>query len=280
MSAPAAVAAGLAPSQSELEWDRSNAKAPRLAATSAGYLEQIALSLRLGSVIVTVASLRFLCCYLIEEHPRPRAQGRRPNRDRRLQSESGAAHHTAGPARQPNHRRQRLGVRRTFFDRIIEWDWDDAPARCPIFTQTYRAPRHRGPSSSRRRRDATSPVRWRPRPIRFGRSESGSSAPACGWASCAPWSRRRGADRRWLLDPGACRQASLRPLRALHPTLLPLLDHWQASHGDNSLGLLLTNDGRPLNRHAVTRMVNRAGRRPGCATSTPISSVTRWPPRR
>ncbi len=30
--------------------------------------------------------------------------------------------------------RQRLGTIRTFFDRIIEWDWPDAPARTPIFS--------------------------------------------------------------------------------------------------------------------------------------------------
>ena len=35
------------------------------------------------------------------------------------------------PAR--NTIRQRLGMLRSFFDRIIEWDWTDAPARTPIF---------------------------------------------------------------------------------------------------------------------------------------------------
>jgi integrase-like protein len=49
----------------------------------------------------------------------------------------------------------------------------------------------------------------------------------------------------------------------LHPVLLPLLDQWRALHPGNSIGLLLTNEGRPLNRHAVTRMVNRAARRAG-----------------
>ena len=49
----------------------------------------------------------------------------------------------------------------------------------------------------------------------------------------------------------------------LHPVLLPLLDEWRTAHPDNELGLLLTNDGRRLNRHAVTRMVNRAARRAG-----------------
>ena len=29
--------------------------------------------------------------------------------------------------------RMRLGMLRLFFERIIEWGWDDAPARCPVF---------------------------------------------------------------------------------------------------------------------------------------------------
>jgi hypothetical protein len=47
----------------------------------------------------------------------------------------------------------------------------------------------------------------------------------------------------------------------LHPTLVELLRDWQAGHDDNGTGLLVTNQGRPLNRHAVTRMVNRVARR-------------------
>jgi hypothetical protein len=48
----------------------------------------------------------------------------------------------------------------------------------------------------------------------------------------------------------------------LLPQLVTLLDAWQADH-DDATGLLLTNEGRPLNRHVVTRMLNRAGRRAG-----------------
>src|SRR5207342_1267766 len=29
--------------------------------------------------------------------------------------------------------RMRLGMLRVFFERIIEWGWDDSPARCPVF---------------------------------------------------------------------------------------------------------------------------------------------------
>jgi hypothetical protein len=52
VNAPALVHAGLAPSQSELDWQAIRAVAPQLAATSARYLDQISHSLRPGSVVV------------------------------------------------------------------------------------------------------------------------------------------------------------------------------------------------------------------------------------
>jgi len=61
------------------------------------------------------------------------------------------------------------------------------------------------------------------------------------------------------------------PLGKLHndryvpllPQLVALLDQWRDSHDDAGTGLLLTNNGRPLNRMVVTRMLNRAARRAG-----------------
>ena len=141
MNAPAAVAAGLAPSQSELEWQQISAQAPKLAATSARYLEQIALSLRPASVVLADASLRFFCRYLVEEHPKTKSfemvgrgeiEGYKANLARRITAQ--------GRLVSPNYRRQRLGMLRTFFDRIIEWGWDDAPPRCPIFTSDLPKP--------------------------------------------------------------------------------------------------------------------------------------------
>src|ERR1019366_10011581 len=35
--------------------------------------------------------------------------------------------------------RHRLGMLRTFFERIIEWDYDDAPARLPIYSTDFPA---------------------------------------------------------------------------------------------------------------------------------------------
>ena len=55
----------------------------------------------------------------------------------------------------------------------------------------------------------------------------------------------------------------------LHPVLVELLADWQANHRPSRTGLLLTNQGRPLNRHAVTRMVNRVARRAGLGHINP-----------
>ena len=43
----------------------------------------------------------------------------------------------------------------------------------------------------------------------------------------------------------------------LHPQLIELLTDWQGSHDDHGTGLLLTRGSRPLNRHTVTRILNR-----------------------
>jgi len=112
-----------------------------LAVTAGRYLEQTALSLRPASVVLADASLRFFCRYLVEEHPkttsftavgRAEIEGYKANLARRITPQ--------GRLVSPDYRRQRLGMLRTFFDRIIEWDWDDAPPRCPIFASDLPKP--------------------------------------------------------------------------------------------------------------------------------------------
>jgi len=118
----------------EREWAELVITAPRLAGTAARYLDQISLSLRPASVIVADGSLRIFCRYLVECHPdvtsftqvgRPEIEGFKQALAERLTPKQTLV--------TPNYRRHRLGMVRTFFDRIIEWDWPDAPARCPIF---------------------------------------------------------------------------------------------------------------------------------------------------
>ena len=134
MNAPALVAAGLAPSSSEVEWRIITAQAPGLAATSGRYLDQISHSLRPGSVTVADATLRIFCRYLIDEHPDATTFARVGRTEiEGFKTALGARVTRKGTLVSPNYRRQRLGTLRTFFDRMIEWDWPDAPARTPIF---------------------------------------------------------------------------------------------------------------------------------------------------
>src|SRR6202022_3264842 len=107
MSAPAAVAACLVPSRSQLDWADIGAGAPRLASTAARYLDQIALSLRPGSVIVADATLRIFCRYLIEHHrdTTPFAAVHRPEIEG-FKAALGARLTAKGTVVSPNYRRQ------------------------------------------------------------------------------------------------------------------------------------------------------------------------------
>ena len=128
--------------------------------------------------------------------------------------------------------------------------------------RTSRCPR---PSTTPRR--PASCGRWPPRAGPAARVWCSSCSPAPGLRVgelCAlehdAVARRGGGY--WLQGPG--REAQKRPhwCRCSHRSS-ELLADWQATHDDAGTGLLLTNDGRPLNRHVVTRMVNRVAKRAG-----------------
>ena len=266
MSVPAVVSPGATPSASQADWAEISRLAPKLAATSARYLDQIALSLEPGSVVVADASLRIFCRYLTEGHPRTKSF-RAVGRDQIEGYKAALARRTTprGAPVTSNYRRQRLGTLRTFFDRIIEWDWPDAPRRNPISLSDLPRPDEPLPKfldDAEATRFARS-VAAEPDPLRRLVLEllmrTGMRVgELCGLESDAVVQIGEG---HWIRVPvGKLHNDRYVPL---HPTLLPLLDAWQAAHPANGLGLLLTNRGRPLSRHAVTRMVNRAGRRAG-----------------
>jgi integrase len=117
------------------DWDVVVAHAPMLAVTAWRYLDQLAVSMRPATVDVADNTLRCFAGFLVAEHPE---LGGFVD-VRRVHVEGFklffVAHITAAgkpPAR--NTIRQRFGMLRSFFDRIIEWDWDDAPMRIPIFS--------------------------------------------------------------------------------------------------------------------------------------------------
>jgi integrase len=66
----------------------------------------------------------------------------------------------------------------------------------------------------------------------------------------------------------------------LHPHLVTLIGDYRAHHVPADHPLLLPREnGRPLDRHTITRMINKAAPQPGSDTSTPINCDTPWPPK-
>jgi integrase len=239
---------------------------PGLARTADRYLDQIAVSLRPNSVIVADAALRMFCGYLNQHHPdttsfsmvgRDQIEGFKLSLAARITPK--------GTPASPNYRRQRLGTLRTFFDRIIEWDWPEAPPRTPIFTSDLPRPDEPLPRSLDDG-DATRLVRaigTEPDPLRrlvldLLIQTGLRVGELCALEADAVMELDGG---RWLRVPvGKLHNDRYVPLL---PPLVAQLDDWQQHHDDGGTGLLLTRQGRPLNRHVVTRMVNRVARRAG-----------------
>jgi integrase len=266
MTASPAVVATAGLSGPEREWAELVVAAPRLAGTAARYLDQISVSLRPASVIVADSALRVFCRYLVEHHPtttsfagvgRPEIEGFKRALAERVT--------TRGTPANPNYRRQRLGTIRTFFDRIIEWDWPDAPARCPIFATDLPKPDEPlpkflgdGDATRLAREIAAEPNRLRRLALEILLHTGVRVGELCALEADAVVQI---GDGWWLRVPlGKLHNDRYVPLL---PHLLVLLDDWRATHEDNGTGLLLTNGGRPLNRFVVTRMLNRVARRAG-----------------
>jgi len=237
------------------------AVSPRLVDTIDAYLEQIALSLRATSVEKAASVLGAFAGFLAVSHPDVVGAadiGRSHIEGYKLWLRCGQGR-KPGSAPAVNTIRLKLSMVRMFFERIIEWDWDDAPDRVPIFAGDI-------------------PKKDEPLPkflddptfALFMRAARAEKRPLTRLAVelLARTGMRVGelctleadavvviGDTHWLRIPvGKLHNDRYIPL---HPQLVEMLAEWDAIPGSHAGGLLLANDGRPLNRHAVVRMLNR-----------------------
>jgi site-specific recombinase XerD len=248
------------------QWARIAAAHPRLVVTSTRYLEQVGLSLSQASVTVNDATLRMFCCYLVDAQPHVdgfAAVGRteieafklwlarRPGRVEQLSA---------------NTIRQRLGTLRTFFDRIGEWDWDDSPPRTPIFSIDLpivdeALPKFLDDATAARLMRAASadPDPLRRLVVHLLARTGVRVGELCGLTSDAV---TKVGDGWWLRVPvGKLHNDRYVPL---HPQLVEMLAEWTASYDPNGTGrLLVRRNGRPLNRPAVQRILDRVARSAG-----------------
>jgi len=124
----------------EVTWGEITARAPQMAATMASYLGQLEVSARPATVSAADLALRLFAhrvtladptCVMVAAIGRThiedfkRWQAARPGRGGKPLSTTTIRH--------------RFSMLRTFFERIIEWDYDDAPARLPIHSTDFPA---------------------------------------------------------------------------------------------------------------------------------------------
>jgi integrase len=267
----------------EVTWDELAARAPVLVATMRRYLDQCLVSLRPSSVACFDTTFRQLASVLLAADPPvvrvaditrehieayKRDLVTRPGRHGKPLSKT-----TLG---------MRVGHLHTFFIRIIEWGYEDAPARIPVY------------ASDRPRLDKPLPkflddaqavalmnaARNLPDPLdrlmvivlaRTGMRRGellGLTVDAVVQIGTGYWLRT---------PVGKLHTDRYIPL---HPQLKELLDDWVATRPDwQATSLLLTDRGRPIPPTRVDKAVQKAATAARSATSIPTSCGTPWPPR-
>jgi site-specific recombinase XerD len=244
-------------------WEQLEEVIPAVTIPMRRYLAQIACVLRPGSVSGADLALRSFAAFLAEATPgtvslagitrrhiegfKPWLSGR-PGQNRPRLTPATIAH--------------RLGTLRMFFLRIEEWGWDEAPPRVPMFPGDLPRQDHPLPkalddaTAARLLRAAQDDRRMLVRVtvemlLRTGLRVSeftGLRADAMVLIGAGPWLH---------VPVGKLREDRYLPL---HPQLVTLIDSYRAAHVSPDHPLLLPREnGRPLDRHTVTRMINRAG---------------------
>ncbi len=244
-------------------WAELEAAVPQVAATMRRYLTQISCVLRPGSVGGADLALRSFAAFLAEttleltsiaqvtrghiEEYKPWLAAR-PGQNK--------------PRLTPATIIHRLGTLRMFFIRIDEWGWDEAPSRVPMFTGDLPRQDHPLPkalddaSAAKLLRAAQADKRLLVRVtvemlLRTGLRVSeyiSLRADAVVQIGAGPWLH---------VPVGKLREDRYLPL---HPHLAALIDQYRARHVDPANPLLLPREnGKPADRHAVTRYINKAG---------------------
>jgi integrase len=252
----------------ELDWVELVARAPQMVATMQSYLDQLVVSSRPSTVAAASLALRHLAAHLTETDPGCRSVAVIERRH----IESYKLAMAARPGKRGNKTvsaqtiRHNLGMLRTFFERIIDWDYPDAPRRAPIFTGDLPKADEPTPkflddptAAKFMAALATDPNRRR-RLIVELLARTGMRAGEIG--GLRDDAMYRLGDSHWLRIPlGKLHNDRSVPL---HPLLVGLINDYRAWRGPTSTGLLVERDDhQPFDRRTIHRYVQAAARRAG-----------------
>jgi integrase len=252
----------------ELCWDELATRAPLMVATMQSYLDQLAVSSRPSTVEAASLALRHLAAHLTASDPTCRSAAAIERRH----VESYKVALAARPGRGPNKTvsaqtiRHNLGMARTFFERIIDWGYPDAPRRVPIFTGDLPKADEPTPkflddptAAKFMAALATDPNRRR-RLIVELLARTGMRAGELG--GLRDDAMYRLGDTYWLRIPlGKLHNDRSVPL---HPLLVGLINDYRAWRGPTTTGLLVERDDhQPFDRRTIHRYVAAVARRAG-----------------
>ncbi len=125
----------------EITWAEIAARAPQMVLTMGRFLDQLAVSARPSTVDAYSLTLRFFAGRVTAADPtcvRVASIGRGHLEDYKCWLAERPGKKT--PKLTTTTIRHSLGLLRTFFERIIDWDYDDAPAKVPIFAGDFPQP--------------------------------------------------------------------------------------------------------------------------------------------
>ena len=246
-------------------WADLEAAIPQVAATMRRYLTQIGCVLRPGSVGGADLALRCFAAFLAQAAPEVTSTAQITRRHiEDCKPWLAARPGQNKPRLTPGTIIHRLGTLRMFFIRLDEWGWDEAPPRVPMFTgdlprQDHPLPKALDDASAAKllraaQNDKCLLVRVTVETLlRTGLRVSeytSLQADAVVQIGAGPWLH---------VPVGKLREDRYLPL---HPHLVALIDDYRAAHVDPAnplLLLLLRENGKPADRHAVTRYINKAG---------------------
>jgi integrase len=254
-------------------WKRLEEQVPVMTGTMRRYLAQLGISMRPGSVALVDTTLRHLASYLTAHHPgvTTTAQIRRTHIEgfKTAMSARPGYRGSSSPAKTTTG--MRVSHLRGFFDRIIEWEYEDAPARSPVFAGDM-------------------PIRDRPLPRFLDDADAAKLLAAARELPdlfdrvCVEVLARTGlrkgeflhlaadavtviGDRDWLHVPvGKLHTDRYIPL---HPRVRELLGQWLEHRAGQPGKLMFTQQGRPVPQTRVDAAVRRAAAAAGIGHTTP-----------
>jgi integrase len=252
----------------ENSWEDIAHQAPKMAATMTAYLDQLAVSSRPATVEAASLALRQFAAHVT----RMDLTCVSVSAIERRHVESYKVALMARPGRRGNKTvstetiRNNLGMVRTFFERVIDWDFPDAPRRVPVFTGDL--PKANEPlpkflddptAAKFMAALATDPNRRRRLMVELLARTGMRAGELAGLRDDAMY---RVGDTYWLRIPlGKLHNERTVPL---HPMLVGLINDYRVWRGPTSTGLLVErNDHQPFDRRTIHRYVVAAGRRAG-----------------